>query len=74
MGDFVKAPASEIPLSYRIVDVGGRSVTLALRDKQYELKMPGRQTGATANFGDGSQETVSSDSPDFDPSILEQLN
>jgi hypothetical protein len=73
-GDLVKAPAAEVPLSYRIVNIGGRSVTLALGDKQYELKMSRRQLADTADVGDGSQDTVSSDSPDFDPSMLEQLN
>lgn len=73
-GDWVSAPESKVPLTYRIVDVSGRSVTLALGEKQYELKMARRQSSAAADMSGDLPDTVSSDSPDFDPAILEQLN
>jgi hypothetical protein len=73
-GDTVLALTSERPLSYRVVEVAGRSVTLALGDMQYELSMPRRGPDPSASAGTGLSENVSSDSPDFDPSILENLN
>jgi hypothetical protein len=72
-GDFVTASGSNMSLSYRVVDVEGRSVTLALGDRQYELKMP-RRSDASGIAGSGLQDNDSSDSPDFDPSFLESLN
>lgn len=66
-GDTVEVNSDQGKLSYVLKQVTDRSVTLSLGNKQYELSMPRRApsaSGQTANF-------ISSDDPNFDPSILE---
>jgi hypothetical protein len=66
-GDTVEVNSDQGKLSYVLKQVTDRSVTLSLGNKQYELSMPRRAASAssqTANF-------ISSDDPNFDPSILE---
>jgi hypothetical protein len=65
--DIVEVASDQGKLSYVLTQVTDRSVTLSLGNKQYELNMPRRAASATsqtANF-------ISSDDPNFDPSILE---
>ena len=66
-GGTVEVKSDQGKLSYVLQQITERSVTLSLGNKQYELNMPRRATaatGQTANF-------ISSDDPNFDPSILE---
>jgi hypothetical protein len=66
-GDSIPTTLEDKTLEYKVVSIGGKSVTLALGEQQYELKMARDRSGATAALS----VSVSSDSPDFDPAILE---
>jgi hypothetical protein len=66
-GDLIEASVDNKPLRYKLVSVRGRSVVVALGDKEYTLKM----LRAQANAATGTV-SISSDSPDFDPTILEE--
>ena len=67
-GDVIKAWVADKPLEYTLKFIYGRSIVLRLGEKEYELKMLRPQNGGAA----ASTVGVSSDSPDFDPSVLEE--
>jgi len=68
VGDKVETSFDSRPLEYRVASIKDREVWLTLGKNSYELIMPrkGQTTKSNTNA------SVSSDSPDFDPSWLEQ--
>ena len=65
-GDSIRGTFGNKALNYKIIAIGGRNVVLALGEQEYELQMLRSKTGSATATVD-----VSSESPDFDPSVLE---
>ena len=67
VGDLIDASVDDKTIRYIVLSIDAKSVRLSLGEKEYEMKMlrRGEKAAATSTVG------VSSDSPDFDPSILE---
>ena len=65
-GDMIPATLEDKTIQYKVLSIGAKSIRLSLGEIEYEMKMLRRGAqAATATVG------VSSDSPDFDPSVLE---